>query len=342
MGRQNGQTSVEIRKLVIKHHLEGKTVRKIADIVKKSRSTVHDIIKRYKTEGRIENKQKISKRKIFNDTDERWLLRKIKEAPTTSAPKLTQMAQEYLSKTCHPETVRNVLRKHNFHGRIARKKPFINKTNRLRRLNFAKDHKNKDFDFWKTVIFADESKFNLFSSDGKVCVWRRPNEELKLKNLKPTVKHGGGSVLVWGCMAASGVGQLRFIDGIMDQNVYLDILNNCLLPSAEKLGLRENFTYYQDNDPKHTAGRVRRWLIYKCPHVMKTPAQSPDLNVIEHMWDHLDKAIRKRHITNKNDLKQVLQEEWNKIPNTVCENLVKSIPRRLNAVIKTRGGPTKY
>lgn len=43
MSRENGQTSVEISKLVIKHHLEGKTVREVADIVKKSRSTVHDI-----------------------------------------------------------------------------------------------------------------------------------------------------------------------------------------------------------------------------------------------------------------------------------------------------------
>lgn len=75
---------------------------------------------------------------------------------------------------------------------------------------------------------------------------------------------------------------------------------------------------------------------------MKTPAQCSNLTVIEHMWHHLDKAIRKMDISNKNNLTRVLQEERNKIRNTVHEKLVKTIPRRLNAVIKNRGGPSRY
>lgn len=68
-----------------------------------------------------------------------------------------------------------------------------------------------------------------------------------------TVKHGGGSVLVWGCMAASGVGKLVFIDGIMDRFVYLNILKNNLHASAAKLGIGMSFAFQQDNDPKHIA-----------------------------------------------------------------------------------------
>ncbi len=53
----------------------------------------------------------------------------------------------------------------------------------------------------------------FFGTDGFKTVWRRKGEEYKEKCMVPTVKHGGGSVLMWGCMSAAGVGELHFIDG---------------------------------------------------------------------------------------------------------------------------------
>jgi hypothetical protein len=66
-------------------------------------------------------------------------------------------------------------------------------------------------------------------------VCRKFNKQMDCKNLCPTVKHGDGKVLVWGYMSATGVGNLVFIDGIMDQHIYLNILRNNLHTSAEKL-----------------------------------------------------------------------------------------------------------
>ncbi|GFU84723.1 transposable element Tc1 transposase [Trichonephila clavipes] len=117
--------------------------------------------------------------------------------------------------------------------------------------------RSKTDSFWKKVIYNDESKFNIFGSDGRRTVWRKPNTALDPKNLRPTVKQGGGSVMVWGCMASNGVGNLVFIDGIMDHNPCIDILNNNLEESAKKLGLDRNFIFQQDNDPKHTARNVK-------------------------------------------------------------------------------------
>lgn len=95
-------------------------------------------------------------------------------------------------------------------------------------LDFVKLHQTKELSFWKAVLFCDESKFNLFRSDGQSYVWWKPNEEYKKKNLKPTMKHGGGSVMVWSCMSAAGPGNLHIINGIMDQRVYLEILKQHL------------------------------------------------------------------------------------------------------------------
>lgn len=156
------------------------------------------------------------------------------------------------------------------------------------------------------------------------------------------MKHGGGSVMVWGCMAASGVGNLHFIEGTMNKNVYLTILKTNLKDSVRKLGIESNFKFYQDNDPKHTAHDVKSYLLYNCPKVIKTPAQSPDLNAIEHLWDELGRRIQDRLCTSKKQLENALLEEWNKISPNVCQKLVESMPKRLQAVENQKGGATKY
>lgn len=342
MGRQRGQTSVDIRKLIIDHYQHGYNVRVIAGMVNRSHSTVHDVIKRFKDFGRIKNKVRQSPRKIFSDYEERWIVRKIKENPKLSAPKIRLEVKNFLKKDVSVETIRNVLRKYNYNGRIARKKPFISVQNKKKRLEFAKVNQNKNIDYWNSVLFTDESKFNLFGSDGKGYVWRKANTELRLENLSATIKHGGGSVMVWGCMSAAGTGELAFIEGNMDQNMYLDILKNNLKKSAEKLGIIENFSFYQDNDPKHKALKVRNWLLYNCPHVIETPAQSPDLNVIENLWSYLESKLRNHKISNKNDLKEALLLEWERIEPSYCASLVKSMPKRLASVLKSKGLHTKY
>ncbi|GFX80947.1 transposable element Tc1 transposase [Trichonephila clavipes] len=85
-------------------------------------------------------------------------------------------------------------------------------------------------------------------------------------------------------MAATGVGNLVIIDGIMKQYSYLNTLKNNLSLSASKLELDEFFTFQQDNEPKHTARVVREWLLYNGRKQVKTPPQSSDFNPIEHLW----------------------------------------------------------
>ncbi|GFV45874.1 transposable element Tcb1 transposase [Trichonephila clavipes] len=93
-----------------------------------------------------------------------------------------------------------------YSSRVARKKLFISLHNQKESLEFAKTHQVKTDNFWKKVIFSDESKFNIFGSDGGRTVWRKPNTALDPKNLRPTVQHGGVSVMVWGRMASNGIG----------------------------------------------------------------------------------------------------------------------------------------
>ncbi|GFV00016.1 transposable element Tc1 transposase [Trichonephila clavipes] len=79
-------------------------------------------------------------------------------------------------------------------------------TNRRKRIAFEKDHIHKPLEFWRTVIFSDEGKFCIFGIKGCKLVWRKPCTALQEEHLVPTVKHGGGGVMVWGCMASNDVG----------------------------------------------------------------------------------------------------------------------------------------
>ncbi|GFX05929.1 transposable element Tcb1 transposase [Trichonephila clavipes] len=151
------------------------------------------------------------------------------------------------------QTVRNVLHSAGLKTRTPRKKPYISEVNRKRRLEFAMKYKNKLMDFWKEVIFSDESKFEIFTPASIRKIWRKNKTALELKNVLPTLKHGGGNVMVWRCVAHNGVGNLAFIDNKMNALAYIDVLRHNLLDSAKKLSMENTFIFQQDNGPKHTA-----------------------------------------------------------------------------------------
>ncbi len=87
------------------------------------------------------------------------------------------------------------------------------------RKQFAENMQTKDMDYWNHVLWSDETKINLFGSDGVKHVSRQPGEEYKDKCVLPTVKHGGWSVVVWGCMSAAGSGEPQLIEGTMNANM---------------------------------------------------------------------------------------------------------------------------
>ncbi len=164
-------------------------------------------------------------------------------------------------------------------------------------------------------------------------MWRQPGEEYKDKCVLPTVKHGGGSVMVWGCMSAAGTGELQFIEGTMNANMYCDILKQSMISSLRRLGRRAVFQH--DNDPKHTSKKLR-------VKVMDWPSMSPDLNPIEHLWGILKWKVEERKVSNIHQLRDVVMEEWKRTPVANREALVNSMPKRVKAVLQNNGGHTKY
>lgn len=337
------ELSLEDRSRILQLHTTGqKSYAEIATIMSRSKSTIQTVIGRFKYEGRIENKCRSGRPSALSDRDKRQIKHLVDRDPFSSAVQIASEISRNLQKDVHPETVRRAIKSYDLKSYTPRKKPYVNLVNRKKRLEFAKAYVDRPIDFWRKVIFSDESKYNIFGSDGRLRVWRRPGEALNPKNTKKTVKHGGGGLMVWGCIAASGVGNLEFVDGVMDQYKYIDILKRNLQSSAEKLGIRSDYYFQQDNDPKHKAMNTRLYLAYNTPHLLETPPQSPDINPIEHVWNMLERKIRNHHITNKNLLRKALHDEWIGLSTDFIEKLVLSMPNRLREVIKLKGYPTRY
>ena len=197
-------------------------------------------------------------------------------------------------------------------------------------------YENKDMDFWKRVLWSDEPKFNLFGTDGKVRVWREPREEFQPACAVPTVKHGGGNVKVWGCFAWNEVWNLAFIDDSMTGYMCKDILENNLFQSAVKLNLGNNIVFQHDNDPKHTAHIVKNWLNEQGIERLNWPPFSPDMNPIEHLWDEVKRRMKKHQPKKEDQLRRILQAEWEDIGQDVIKKLVESVSNRLYACYRMK------
>ena len=86
-------------------------------------------------------------------------------------------------------------------------------------------------------------------------------EKNTLNSMRRTsVKFGGGSIMLWGCMANTGTGNLVKVEGHMNSSQYQQILDKNVQESVTKLKLRRGCIFQQDNDPKHSSKSTKELM----------------------------------------------------------------------------------
>ncbi|GFX86263.1 transposable element Tcb1 transposase [Trichonephila clavipes] len=96
--------------------------------------------------------------------------------------------------------------------------------------------------------------------------------------------------------------------------------------------------FQQDNAQLHMA-RVSQDCLCTVT-ILPWPARSPDLSLIEPIWDHL--VLRFRHPTSLNELDARLQKIWNEMSQDIMQKFYASMPDRIALCIRARGGSTGY
>ena len=179
---------------------------------------------------------------------------------------------------------RQGLKKAGMKAVVKKKKPLLTKAHRKARVDFALEHQHWTMDDWKKVVWSDETKINRLGSDGRKWVWKRPGEKLNDRLTEPTVKIGGGSLMLWGCFLWEGVGYATKIDGKVDGQFYTEILEEEFQEMLQYYGKNpEDIIFQQDNATPHVCAKAKEWFNAHDYRVLTWPVQSPDLNPIENL-----------------------------------------------------------
>ncbi|KAL0172943.1 hypothetical protein M9458_033254, partial [Cirrhinus mrigala] len=169
---------------------------------------------------------------------------------------------------------------------------------------------------WGTVLFTDESRFCMNFLDRRRRVWRRPGERNLPQNVVQHDRIGGSTVMVWGGISMGARTELVIIEnGSLTGQRYRDeILRPVVRPYAGAMW--PDFVLMDDNAGPHRARLVTEFLEEEGISRMEWPAQSPDLNPIEHIWEQLQSRVQALQVPlgTRVELRTTLLEEWQAIP----------------------------
>lgn len=330
-----------VKEAIVNAVKSGRRISAVARDFAMPQKTVDNIVKRQKVRGTVGRAPKSGRPRKTTAREDKLIKRMSLADPRKTAVDIASDLRKYHHLDVHVATVKRRLNQGGLFGRHAAKKPFVSGKNRSARIKFGRVHRYWTQEEWSKVLYSDESKFELFGSDGVRFVRRPVGKRFDVRYTIPTIKHGGGSVMVWGCFSASETGPLVRIRGHLDKFQYREIMENTMVPYAEA-HMPPDWIFQQDNDPKHTAKIVKKFFEDEGLSVMEWPAQSADLNPIEHLWDELERRMVNVKCKNEDELFESLKREWAAITKDRITKLIESMPRRCDAVLHSRGFSTRY
>ena len=194
--------------------------------------------------------------------------------------------------------------------------------------------KRMDAGKWQKVDFSDESSVQLHHSRCKYC--RRPTgARMDPRFTQKTVKFGGGKIMVWGYIQYGGVREICRVEGNINSLKYQEVLAASYIPNHKRGQILQ-----QDGAPSHTfisTSKAKKIMV-----LQDWPAQSPDMNIIEHVWGRMKEEAWKMKPKNLDELWEACKTAFFAIPDDFNNKLYESLPNRMDAVLQAHGSHARY
>ncbi|XP_059096817.1 uncharacterized protein LOC131891306 [Tigriopus californicus] len=338
---------MEMREAILSLHSEGETCQEIArtlSSLKVTKSTAWYTIKRYKYTGSVENRPKsgrprsIRTRKLIEATRS-----KIRRNPKRSIRKLASEAG--VGRESMRKVIRKDLKMKAYHLQKRQLPSAAMVTKRLSRAKVLRDWMKA----WpeKSIIWTDEKNCTV----EQAC--KSHNDRILARNIKKVPvnnktifrRQHPASVMVWAGVTSCGkkTPLISIPEGVkVNQVLYLEMLTEKVLPWAQTQHWDHSYCFQQDEAPSHTANKVQEWCQKFFPEFWSKemwPPSSPDLNVMDYaIWSILERKVGVKTYSNVEDLKVALLAAWADLDEEVIRRSCGAARKRLNVVIKAKGG----
>lgn len=301
------------------------------------RSTIRRWVTHYQQHHSVGDEPRTGRPRVTSEDTDTSIVAAATENPFTTPPTI----RRELGVPASARTVRRRLDEAGLFGRVARIEFPFTEEHITERLEFATEHQGWTRDQWARVLFGDET-YMCLGVQGQIWVQRPQDAAFLSQFVVQGQSNFAPKIGIWGCFASEGVGGLRIFDDTMDSRLYTDTLQRFMKPFALDFWPSGEWFYLDDNASYHRSHVTQTWLFNNGVNLIKLPPHSPDLNPIENLWADLKRRIESRFPHSIQELKEIVIEEWANTSQSICSNLVASMPDRMQAVLDAGGFKTPY
>ncbi|GFX71561.1 transposable element Tcb1 transposase [Trichonephila clavipes] len=272
----------------------GQTEAEVGQAIGVSQSVISRIWNRFLETGNAGRRPGKGRRRATTPNEDRYLVLTTRRHRNMNATLLQQHLRSATGNPVSTQTVRNRIHGVGLYARRPMVCVRLTSRHRRDRREWVTEHVNRRRNEWSNVLFSDESPFSVHPDNRRIFIWRDSGNRNNPALVHESVRFGGGGVLVYGGISIDGRTDLYIIrDGPQTAYRYRDeILRPIVVPYTAAIG--DDFILMDDNCRPHRANLVEDFFFEERIVRMEWPAYSPDMNLIEHVWDALGRRVAGR------------------------------------------------